>query len=722
MNKIIKKILKTGGCAVAVVIILLAAAVVTLNNKSIQSKLLTKIVEQLSLKLGTDVKVDSISINALTQDISLFDIKIEDREKRKMLEIGRVTVDLELTRLLQRKIVIEQAEIVSLQALLLKPSKDEPANYQFVIDAFKKPKGQPKKKKAEGSKIELNISALSLKDIRVRHNELDFCLREASYNKGWITDQTIEVDSLTLVCDTTFKPGLKPYSASLGHLKVKGDIEKRIFKADGYGIDYQWQSLWKKRNIMVDNQASVGHLTVTTNRGRYSATLKQLHYKNDNHLPRKNTGRPKRGFFDAKHLDVVADLHVVLDSVSKDWISGELNEFKAKDSITGIDIRNLRTKFEYTKDKISLRNIIVQQKSTVLNVTSGEIVLPNKKEGREFSYSTGVITGKAYLTDISRTFAPVLKNFKLPLNLSLTMKGTPNTISFRNVKVNTDDKKLQLAATGGITNLKDKYELHVKFDISSMSAKTGVAEQIINQFSVKKMMMNQLHNLGDINYTGSFSVLYKKQIFSGLLKTGAGNLDFDFTLDNISKYVTGKASSKNLELGKVFKMKSLGPMQAAANFTVDISKQRTAQMRKLKGGKLPIGFFNATVDDVKYMGVHIRNLMASLKSDGAVATGDVYKTGRIRDLYFSFSFTNTDEMHKMKVSKPGIKFHKVTDEYKAQKAERKQQKKEEKARKKEQKKQEKEQKKLEKQQGDAQDGEKKGFFKKLFSKKKTETT
>ena len=64
----------------------------------------------------------------------------------------------------------------------------------------------------------------------------------------------------------------------------------------------------------------------------------------------------------------------------------------------------------------------------------------------------------------------------------------------------------------------------------------------------------------------------------------------------------------------------------------------------------------------------------------------------------------------------------MTDEYKAQKAERKQQKKEEKARKKEQKKQEKEQKKLEKQQGDAQDGEKKGFFKKLFSKKKTETT
>lgn len=720
MNKTVRRITKIAGGAAAVVVILLGATFMTVSNKSVQKKLLNKAVEQLSQKLETHVEIDSISISVFSQDISLYNIRIDDREGREMLKVKKISVDLELMRLLQRKIVIEQAELVSAQALLLKPSKEEPANYQFVIDAFKKSKEKSKEKKSKDSKMDFDISSLSLKDIRVKHNELDIYLREANYKKGWITDQTVKIDSVTLVCDTTFKEGLKPYNAALGHLEVKGDFAKQIFKVDAYDVAYQWQSLWKKRNIMVDNLAAIDHLTVNANDGRYSATLKKLHYKNDNHLPRKNTGRPKRGFFDAKHLDVIADLHVKLDSVSKDWISGELNEFKAKDSITGIDIRNLRTKFQYKKDRISLRDIVVQQKSTVLNVSSGEIVLPNKKTGREFSYTTGVITGKAYLKDISRTFAPVLKNFTLPLNLSLTMKGTPNTISFRNVKVSTNDKKLQIAATGGITNLKDKYNLHVKFDVSSMTAKTGVAEQVINQFTVKKMMMKQLHNLGNISYTGSFSVLYKKQIFSGLMKTGAGNLDFDFTLDNINKYVSGKASSKNLELGKVMNIKNLGTMAASANFTFDISKQRTAEMRKQKGGKLPIGFFNATVDDVKYLGVHIRNLTASLNSDGAVATGNVYKSGRIRDLYFSFSFTNTDEMHKMKVSKPGIKFHKVTDEYKAQKAERKQLKKEEKARKKELKKQEKEQKK---QQGGAQDGEKKGFFKKLFSKKKkTETT
>ena len=748
MNKIIKKILKIVGGTLAVVVALLGAALIALNNKSLQKKVLDDIVQELRLKLDTKVEIDSISVNMFNLDLNLYGIKIDDRQQREMLRVEKVSANLVLMKLLQKKIVIEQAELIGAKALLLKPSKEEPANYQFVIDAFKKPKDKTKeeKKKKTKSKMEFDISAASLKDVRVKHNELDIYLRQASYNNGWISGQTVEIDSVTLVCDTTFKAGLKPYSASLGRLKLNGDLEQQIFKVDVYDVSYMWQSLWKKRNIMVDNQAAIGHLTVNADRGRYSATVKQAHYKNDNHLPRKNTGRPKRGFFDAKHLDVIANFHVVLDSISKNGITGHLNEFTAKDSITGIDIRKLQAKFKYVKDKIDLREICVQQKSTVLNITSGAIVLPSKKEGREFSYSTGVITGTAYLKDISRAFAPVLKNFTLPLNLSLTMKGNKNSISFRNVKVSTNDKKLQLAATGGITDLKDKYKLHVKFDINSMTAKTGVTEKIINQFATKKLMMNQLNNLGDINYTGSFDVLYKKEIFRGLLRTAAGNLNFEFALDELNKYVNGNVSSKKIELGKVMNIKEMGPMDASADFTVDISKPRTAKMRKAKGGKLPIGFFNAKVNDVSYLGIHIRNLTATLNSDGAVATGDVYQSGRIRDLYFSFSFTDTDQMQKMKVTKSGLKFHKETEEYKAQKAERKQQKKLEKEAKKEQKKQEKEakkaqkeqekqakkaqkekekqQKELEKQQkGESQDGEKKGFFKKLFGKKKkTETT
>lgn len=176
MNKWVRRILKiVGGTAVGAVV-LIGGATLLLNTESVQNKLLNKAVELLSQKLETHVEIDSISFNVFTQDISLFKIKIEDREKREMLKVKKVTVELELLRLLQNKIVIKHAEMESAKALLLKPSKEEPANYQFVIDAFKKPKDKDKTKKSK-SKMDLDISALSLKDIQVKHNELDIYLK-----------------------------------------------------------------------------------------------------------------------------------------------------------------------------------------------------------------------------------------------------------------------------------------------------------------------------------------------------------------------------------------------------------------------------------------------------------------------------------------------------------------------------------------------------------------
>ena len=152
MNKWVRRILKTvGGTAVGAVV-LIGGATLLLNTESVQNKLLNKAVELLSQKLETHVEIDSISFNGFTQDIFLFKIKIEDREKREMLKVKKVTVELELLRLLQNKIVIKHAEMESAKALLLKPSKEEPANYQFVIDAFKKPKDKDKTKKVRYAK------------------------------------------------------------------------------------------------------------------------------------------------------------------------------------------------------------------------------------------------------------------------------------------------------------------------------------------------------------------------------------------------------------------------------------------------------------------------------------------------------------------------------------------------------------------------------------------
>jgi hypothetical protein len=78
-------------------------------------------------------------------------------------------------------------------------------------------------------------------------------------------------------------------------------------------------------------------------------------------------------------------------------------------------------------------------------------------------------------------------------------------------------------------------------------------------------------------------------------------------------------------------------------------------MRKQKGGKLPIGHVKADIRKVGYRMIHMKNIVANIESDGAIADGDVTLKGSLTNLVVQFSFTNTEEMHKMKI-KPKLSF------------------------------------------------------------------
>ena len=142
----------------------------------------------------------------------------------------------------------------------------------------------------------------------------------------------------------------------------------------------------------------------------------------------------------------------------------------------------------------------------------------------------------------------------------------------------------------------------------------------------------------------------------------------------------------SIQLGKVMQMEKIGPVACNANFKFDMSKPRTALVRKQKGGKLPIGQVNATVLEASYMKTKLKNVKATIISDGAVANGHLEHDKKNVDLLVDFTFTSTDSIHKMKI-KPNVKIHnmpwqkkdkgdaKTKEQKKAEKAERKAQKK-----------------------------------------------
>lgn len=646
-KKILIRLAKIAAIVVGVVLVLGLTAFFILNSSSFQSKMRVKATETLKEELKTNVKIDHIYFDLLGGDVELYGVEIEDQQQRKMFQMDKLEVAVSLRKLLVNEIGIKKANISGLRARLFK-EPDQPANYQFVIDAFKKDstktKTEDEAKKKE--KMSLRISKAKLRDLDVSYNDNSVKIEEVVYKDSWMGRPHATISNLALQWVSQSKKGPKDNYASFSKAKVKEE-------GGGYVID-----------------------------------LDELKFKVDNRLPRKNTGKPKRGFFDVGHLDITADMRLALNSISKDTISASLLQCTARDTMTGFDIKDLRCDVLVNKGVAHITNLTLQQKSTKLKIEKAEMVLPNKKDSIPLSFSTGNITGTAYLKDIARPFAPVLKQFSIPLNLSLTMDGNDEALHFHNVKVKTSDNKLSIAANGDITNLKEKQKLAVVFKVANMTTSSDKATDIINQFAVKKLMMGELKKLGAIVYTGQFGVYWKREVFSGTLTTNVGSMDIDITLDDLNKYLKGSLSSKNLQIGQAFDVPDVGTVACRAKFNIDISKERTAKVRTNKNGNLPIGTIEVNIDEATYRKIRTTNIAANIESNGYEANGNIKKTGSLVDLNCSFVYTSTNEGQNLKI-KPSISpFKKKSEEEKAAQREAKEKKKQEKALKKEQMKQE----------------------------------
>lgn len=392
--------------------------------------------------------------------------------------------------------------------------------------------------------------------------------------------------------------------------------------------------------------------------GTYALGIDSLKVTTDNHKPRRNTGRPRRGWFDAGHVAATVCLKADITPIGKDSLSARLYDGTISDPTAGFDIRGLELSANANKTHIYLKDISLNQKTTNIKIESAAFTLPDKAAARKLSFKTGTIRARAILKDISRLFVPALKNFSIPLNVSATMSGEGDRIHIHHAHVTSDDHNLDVRAGGTLYDLSKKHAHKGSFRVSHVTARNGIAERIINQFLIKKLMMKQLRLLGTISYKGGFQLEWKRVTFNGTVGTNQGNIATVFTVDSRVKWLSGKVSTTNFHLGKVMDMKHLGDITCQANFKIDISKERTKLMRKQKGGKLPIGSVSATIDDSSYRRIHIRHILADITSDGAEAQGSIVKQGKWRDLSCQFSFTDTEDMNKLKITHPGIKFHK----------------------------------------------------------------
>ena len=599
----------------AIIAILMLATVIVANSSYVQNKLAGMVTDALSKKLNAEVQIDRVTLNLIGMSANIEGIKLKDQQQRDMLKVKRVWGHLRALALLRGEILLRKCEVDSISALLIKP-KDGPANYQFLLDANKKDKKDKQPKDStKRSAFKFDLKDAVVKGLHVKYNDDDYELAQAYYN----------------------------------HWRGKHTITAHHFKAD-------WEKQTKK--ALVKWNLDSGTLTASIpekDKGKARIDIKGLELKSDCDLPRRNFGKPHHGAFDDRHFNLQADLGIDILHIGKDSIRLDLTNGCVKDTIAGIDLTELKSDITINGKHMIFTNAVVQQVTTRLDIPRADFYLPDKEKGTSLSYNADTIKGRVMLKDISQPFARVLHKFSIPLNLSVSINGNGDGMIFKDIHVNTDDKKLDIKAMGMLRNLKEARKLALHFEVYQMVAKPGIKHKIINQFTVKKYMMNQIFAMGLVRYAGSFDILWKKQQFRGLLNTEKGDVDFNFELDGVNKYITGNVSTDSLKLGELFQLEKLGNIDCTASFKVDISKSRTGVMRKQKGGKLPMGQVKADIRKIGYRNINMKNIIADIESDGAIANGDVTLKGSLTDLILQFSFTNTDEMSKMKV-KPRLRF------------------------------------------------------------------
>ena len=111
MNKSVSITLKVIGGIIGFILLLLVVAAILLNTQAVQDKLLGIATEKLEEKLQTKVKIDEASINVFNQDVNLKGLEVEDLQHRKMLALDKLSLDIDVMKLLANTLVISKADI-----------------------------------------------------------------------------------------------------------------------------------------------------------------------------------------------------------------------------------------------------------------------------------------------------------------------------------------------------------------------------------------------------------------------------------------------------------------------------------------------------------------------------------------------------------------------------------------------------------------------------------
>lgn len=659
---------------VLTLVVALCGIALFLQTELGQKWLYDKAIQTLQETLHTRIAVGHVDVSLLRGRMILSNVEIDDRSSEPMLRVDTLEGTLDMSNIWHREVAVKNISLNGATLLLYKEHPDTAANYQFVIDELKK-----QKERKEGDK-DKKTAAFRLV----------------------IDTVTAEVSRTHLTWDVRSLPRRERGKFDPAHINLK-DLKAQLQcnLADGSAKAFTLcnvviNELNSDMHIAFD-KATVSRADSTEQKSSVHGiqnmhiVLDSLRYSYNNHRPRKNKGRPHRGWFDPGHLNMVLSLDAMVHTANKDTLLMTLNHMALDEKESGISIKRMQAEVERYGNNIKLSGTRINLAHTTVGIKNLSAELLSDKTRLFRLTGDSHVSAHVTLTDIARPFAPPLAHFTTPLELTVSVAGDLKRLQFKNVRITTSDRRLSLSCNGDLCNTLEKQRLCLHFNGISMSARGGVKEQIVKHFSkqVRLKMMKQMAAIGDITYNGNVGIYYKREDISGRLGTKYGNVNFAFTLNGNTKYMTGTMSTDAVDLGSIMNIKGLYVGNAKASYSFNVSSKRN---KSPNGGRLPQGWLKADVDGAKYKFISFKDIHAEMQSNGTDAMGTVTGKQKFISVVCDFIYHQTDKEQSFRIN-PHLKLNKK---------EKKENKKEGKV----------------KDKTDTVKKEKKSIFKRLFSKKK----
>lgn len=176
-NEAIKHFRKIMQCLVAVVIGVYVVMYALFNLPPSRAYLTDVAARTLSEKLHTHVSIEDLEVGLFNR-VMLHNVRIDDQQGRPMLKGRLLSAKINLGAILtEKRVALHTISLLDLDVRLRQDAKDAPANFQFILDAFKSK--SPDKK----SPLDLRINSLIVRRTHV------------SWTRSFIPEKGSTIDS-----------------------------------------------------------------------------------------------------------------------------------------------------------------------------------------------------------------------------------------------------------------------------------------------------------------------------------------------------------------------------------------------------------------------------------------------------------------------------------------------------------------------------------------------